>query len=351
MREGLSFDDVLIVPNQHCEIGSRKDPDVSVVLDEERDLVLSEPVIASPMDTVASPELLGAMSAAGTFGIMHRYGSYRDQVETVAAARELALAERAMVFENDLFAVSIGSKDAFCDDLDELLDCVSIVCVDVANGDSVDSVNMVRNLRRYQPNLHIIAGNVATPQGFHRLCEAGADSIRVGIGPGSACSTRTMTGIGVPQLTAIMWCREIADNYNVKLIADGGIRTPADLSKAMAAGADIAMLGSAFAGSAESPGDVFEDENGRLVKKFRGMASEAAQRSRGTKGKIVPEGVEGTVPYRGTVRDVIDFYVGGLRSSMTYVNARNLDEYWMNTEFMKVSKAAVVESNPHLGKL
>ncbi|MGW8179429.1 MAG: guanosine monophosphate reductase [bacterium] len=341
MREGLTFDDVLIVPNHHSMVKSRQDPDVSVEFDETKRLV--EPVIASPMDTVASPELLAELSTLGTFGIMHRYCSKADQLET------LKRAEKLLVAGEELYAgIALGTKEDFDDEV-FLCACerASVLCVDVANGDSVDSVDTVRNLRRVFPDKHIMAGNVATPQGFVRLADAGADSIRVGIGPGSACSTRTMTGIGVPQLTAIMWCREAADDWNVRLIADGGIRTPGDLSKAMAAGADLVMLGSIFAGAAESPSELVEDERGRLVKYYRGMASTAAQEARGASKAIVPEGVEGMVPYRGTCKDILTQFVGGLRSSMTYVNANDLDEYWMNTEFMKVSQAGVVESNPH----
>lgn len=346
MREGLSFDDVLIVPNHHSMVESRQDPDVSVAFDENKTLV--EPVIASPMDTVASPELLAGLSSLGTFGIMHRYCSKADQLET------LKRAEKLLVAGEELYAgVALGThEDLDDDDLLAVCEMASVLCVDVANGDSIGSVDTVRNVRRLFPEKHIMAGNVATSGGVVRLGDAGADSVRIGIGSGAACSTRTMTGIGVPQLTAIMWCREAADDWGVKLIADGGIRNPGDLCKALAAGADLVMLGSIFAGSHESPSELTEDEYGNPVKYYRGMASKAAQDTRGGLRVIVPEGVEGTVPYRGTVQDILTQFVGGLRSSMTYVNAQNLDRYWMNTEFMKVTQAGLTESNPHdLGSL
>lgn len=332
---GLSFDDVLLVPHPHSTVTSRSLPDTSVGLDRISRR-LRTPIIASPMDTVTEIDMLRKMSKLGGLAILHRYMDVGRQVEMLDAA-----------FSPDEYSLgaAIGSKEEDMDRLKAIRRFIDVVCIDVANGNHVAAVEQVRRVRDAYPDLHIMAGNVATENAFHRLDMAGADSIRVGIGPGSACSTRTMTGMGVPQLTAIMDC-----DYTERkalLIADGGIRSPGDLCKAIAAGADAVMLGGVLAGTDASPGHVIELADGTQVKKFRGMASAGAQLSRGTEGNIVPEGIEGYVEYTGTLEDTILQYDGGLRSSMSYVDALTLTEYRRGVSFIKITPGGLRESNPH----
>jgi IMP dehydrogenase len=203
------------------------------------------------------------------------------------------------------------------------------------------------------PDLPVVAGNVATPEGTEALIKAGADAVKVGVGPGSICTTRVVAGVGVPQLTAVMECSEVARKYDVPIIADGGIRYSGDIVKALAAGAESVMVGSIFAGTEEAPGETILYQ-GRKYKAYRGMGSLGAMRSGsadryGQEGenKFVPEGIEGMVPYKGTVKDVVHQLVGGLRSGMGYVGARTIKELQEKAVFVKITPAGVKESHPH----
>ena len=203
------------------------------------------------------------------------------------------------------------------------------------------------------PELQVIAGNVATGEATLDLIKAGADAVKVGIGPGSICTTRVVTGIGVPQITAIMSCVEVAKQYDVPIIADGGIKYSGDITKALAVGASVVMIGSLFAGTSESPGEE-ELYEGRRFKVYRGMGSMGAMQA-GSKDryfqedakKLVPEGVEGRVPYRGPLGDVVFQLMGGLRSGMGYVGAHNLNELYQKSKFVKISGAGLTENHPH----
>ena len=334
---GLSFDDVLLVPHPHSTIQSRSLPDPSVSLDRVSRR-LRTPIIASPMDTVTGASMLYELSALGGLAILHRYNTIEEQRDILNSAWERTEGQLT-------FGAAIGSKSEDMERLEAIRPFIEVVCIDVANGNHVAAVDQVRRVRDSYPELHIMAGNVATENAFHKLDMAGADSVRVGIGPGSACSTRTMTGMGVPQLTAIMDCDY--SERSAALIADGGIRNPGDLCKAIAAGADAVMLGSVLAGTHASPGVMFENAQGQQLKRFRGMASEAAQRARGTEGNIVPEGVDGFVEYTGPLENTILKYDGGLRSSMSYVDALTLTEYRRGTTFIKITPGGLRESNPH----
>ena len=336
---GLSFDDVLLVPHPHSTVRSRSHPDTGVDLDRISRR-LRTPIIASPMDTVTGLEMLRRMTAAGGLAILHRYMSIEEQVEILDAAFD-----RNKLFDQPTLGAAIGSKAEDMKRLSAIAPYIEVVCIDVANGNHVAAVEQVHRVREVYPNIHIMAGNVATEGAFHRLDMAGADSIRVGIGPGSACSTRTMTGMGVPQLTAIMDCDY--SERRAALIADGGIRSPGDLCKAIAAGADAVMLGGVLAGTDASPGEVMQGPEGKQLKQFRGMASAGAQLDRGTEGNVVPEGIEGHVEYSGTLEDTILMYDGGLRSSMSYVDALTLTEYRRGTSFIKITPGGLRESNPH----
>jgi len=229
---------------------------------------------------------------------------------------------------------------------------VDVIVIDTAHGHSKRVIEKLREIKSCFPNLEVIAGNVATAEGAKALAEAGADGIKVGVGPGSICTTRVVAGTGVPQLSAIMEAVSEAKLKDVPVIADGGIRYSGDIVKALAAGAESVMIGSIFAGTEEAPGETILYQ-GRKYKAYRGMGSVSAMREGGSDryfkegGKIVPEGVEGMVPYKGSVKDVVDQLVGGIKSGMGYVGAKNIRELQEKARFIKVTYAAVRESHPH----
>ena len=225
---------------------------------------------------------------------------------------------------------------------------VDIIGVDTAHGHSDKVLNIVKQIKAKYPNLKLIAGNVATADATKALIEAGADVVKVGIGPGSICTTRVVAGIGVPQITAIMDCAEAADKYGKRIIADGGIKYSGDITKAIGAGASAVMIGSLFAGTKESPGEL-EMFQGRSFKVYRGMGSLSAMAA-GSKDryfqedaqKFVPEGVEGRVPFRGPLCDTVYQLMGGLKSGM-----KTIDDLRKNAQFVKITSASLVESHPH----
>ena len=230
---------------------------------------------------------------------------------------------------------------------------VDVIVIDTAHGHSANVLKAVKMVREAYPDLDIIAGNVATGEATKALIEAGVNAVKVGIGPGSICTTRVVAGIGVPQVTAIMDCYEVAKEYGIPIIADGGIKYSGDMTKAIAAGANVCMMGSIFAGCDESPG-TFELFQGRKYKVYRGMGSIAAMEN-GSKDryfqqdakKLVPEGVEGRVAYKGTVEDTVFQLIGGIRSGMGYCGAKDIESLKENGKFVKISAAALKESHPH----
>ena len=230
---------------------------------------------------------------------------------------------------------------------------VDVIVVDSAHGHSKNIINAVREIKTAFPDLQVIAGNVATGAATKALIEAGVDAVKVGIGPGSICTTRVVAGIGVPQVTAIMDCYEAAKEYGVPIIADGGIKYSGDITKAIAAGANVCMMGSMFAGCDEAPGD-FELFQGRKYKVYRGMGSISAMEN-GSKDryfqedakKLVPEGVEGRVAYKGSIEDTVFQLIGGLRSGMGYCGAPDIETLKATGKFVKISAASLKESHPH----
>lgn len=253
-----------------------------------------------------------------------------------------------------LVGAAIGiSKDTF-ERAEALVKAgVDVITVDSAHGHHINIIDSVRKLREVYPDLTIIAGNVATGEGTRELIEAGASVVKVGIGPGSICTTRVIAGIGVPQITAIYDCATVAKEYGVPIIADGGIKYSGEITKAIAAGASAVMLGSMFAGTEESPGEA-EIYQGRRFKAYRGMGSLAAMKQ-GSKDryfqdddkKLVPEGIEGRVAYKGPLADTIHQLIGGLRSGMGYCGTQNLEELRNDTHFIRISGAGLRESHPH----
>jgi len=243
-------------------------------------------------------------------------------------------------------------------DTDERVDAlvkaqVDVIVVDTAHGHSKGVIETVKKIKLRYPNIQVVAGNIATAEAARDLIEAGADCVKVGIGPGSICTTRVVAGIGVPQITAIMDVAKVAKEYGIPVIADGGIRYSGDITKALAAGADVVMIGSLFAGCEESPGEC-EIYQGRRFKVYRGMGSLSAMKA-GSKdryfqedaSKLVPEGVEGRVPYKGPLEDTVFQLIGGLKSGMGYCGARTIKELQQKAKFVKVTQAGVRESHPH----
>ena len=232
---------------------------------------------------------------------------------------------------------------------------VDVVCVDTSHGHSQNVITMIKTISKKFPDLELIGGNVATREGAKALIEAGVDSVKVGIGPGSICTTRIVAGVGVPQLSAVMDCAEVCAKNEIPLIADGGIRYSGDVAKALAAGADLIMLGSLLAGVEESPGELILLE-GRSYKVYRGMGSLGAMNEGSADRyfqddtefkKYVPEGIEGRVPYKGRLSDVIYQLTGGVRSAMGYCGVKTIQDMKEKTEFVRVTHAGMIESHPH----
>ncbi len=253
-----------------------------------------------------------------------------------------------------LCGAGVGITDDMMERIEALVKSqVDIIAIDSAHGHSLNVINAVKNIKSAYPDLQVIAGNVATKEGCLDLIKAGADCIKVGIGPGSICTTRIVAGIGVPQISAIMECYDVAKKHDIPIIADGGIKYSGDLTKAIAAGASACMMGSMFAGCDESPGS-FELYQGRKYKVYRGMGSIAAMEQGsadryfqdGSK-KFVPEGVEGRVAYKGSVEDIIFQMIGGVKSGMGYCGCENIKALHKNSKFIKISAAALKESHPH----
>lgn len=253
-----------------------------------------------------------------------------------------------------LCGAAVGITNNVLERVDALVNAqVDVIVIDSAHGHSLNILNAVKLIKEKYPDLQVIAGNVATGAATKALIEAGVDAVKVGIGPGSICTTRVVAGIGVPQITAVMDCYEVAGEYGIPIIADGGIKYSGDMTKAIAAGANVCMLGSIFAGCDESPG-TFELYQGRKYKVYRGMGSIAAMEN-GSKDryfqsdakKLVPEGVEGRVAYKGTVEDTVFQLMGGLRSGMGYCGTATIEDLKEKGCFVKISAASLKESHPH----
>ncbi len=330
---GLTFDDVLLVPKK-SEVRSRRDPDLHSLV--TRKIRLKTPILSANMDTVTESEMMIAMHQMGGLGILHRFLSVEDQVRMVHVAKDGGC---------EVLAASIGVNEEDRARARALVAAgVSILTIDIAHGHSVSMLETLDVIKQHAPNVEIIAGNVATPEATEELIKAGASSIKVGIGPGSMCTTRIITGCGVPQLTAIALCAEVGAQYDVPVIADGGIKTSGDIVKAFAAGASAVMLGSMLSGTLETPGEI---KNGR--KQYRGMASKAAQVSwrGGVPEGMAPEGESEYIPIKGRVKDVILELTGGIRSGMSYLNAESLPQIQQNARFIEMSGAGFAESKAH----
>jgi IMP dehydrogenase len=335
MKKTYCFDDVLLTP-QHSDIKSRSEINIGSDLDKNAKFKL--PVISSPMDTVTEMNMANAMAAAGGLGIIHRYNTIEHQAIMV---KDCYYAGASNV------AAAIGMTGDCFERASELVRAgANILCVDVAHGHHEMMRTTLKQLKNlFDDKIHIMAGNVATLEAFDALASWGADSIRVGIGGGSICSTRLVTGHGIPTFQSILDCAQT--RHDVKIIADGGIKTTGDMVKAIGAGADFVMIGSMLAGTSETPGQVFFGKAGKKYKVYRGMASANAQNA--WRGKSsTPEGVSTTVPFRGSVKNILEDIAGGLRSGLSYTGTRSLREFQSKASFIFQSTAGQLESNTHI---
>tara|TARA_R100001509_G_scaffold143548_1_gene99363 strand:+ start:715 stop:1779 length:1065 start_codon:yes stop_codon:yes gene_type:complete len=347
-RNTLAFDDVLLVPKR-SDIESRREIET---LSSMGQTTLSLPVLSSPMDTVTEARMASAMSKAGGMGIVHRYNSLkeqcaivRDAVKSGAANIGAAVGVTGDYVERALALHGSGAKN---------------ICIDVAHGHHSNVETAIKRLKDvFSDTVTVIAGNVATPEGYYDLSSWGADAVRVGIGGGSICSTRIQTGHGVPTLWSVLGCAMERDviRHGVRedtegivpaaIIADGGVKTAGDIVKALAAGADFVMLGSMLAGTTETPGSLMQSTSGKSFKSYRGMASREAQEEwKGVANSL--EGVATTVPYKGPVDLVLSDISQNIRSGLSYTGARNIRELQLNREFIIQTSASQVESSTHI---
>lgn len=338
--DALCFDDILLVP-QRSSVTSRHNVNLAMRIGNGKRIVtLDLPVIAAPMDTVCDAAMCIAMSKAGGLGILHRY--MPDDMQVTLA--------KSLVHDGFKFGVAIASNNGFLEQAKRLHDVgTKILLVDTANGHGEYAVHAVSRLRDLFDDIHIMAGNIGTADGFARLSQAGADSIRVGIGGGSACTTRLVSGHGMPTLASVIECdkwQEAFGNYSCSIIADGGIRNSGDMVKSFAAGANAVMVGSMLAGTDESPGSVFINEKNQHVKAFRGMASREAQND-ATGNVSVAEGISTTIPHKGSVNAILDDIRGGLGSGCSYSGCHSLFELSSVSKYIRVSYASSHESKPH----
>ena len=471
IREGLTFDDVLLVP-KFSDVSSRSQTDLSTKL--SRNISLNIPLISANMDTVTEASMAVTIAREGGIGIIHRFLTIQEEVNEVLKVKRSGsvmienpytissdqtiqdafnimnekqvsgllvvesssklvgiLTERDVLFEplncskpvkelmtknvvtaklgidlpgakeilkknrieklpivddnnlvkglitsqdisnlekypnaskdnkgRPIVGAAVGVKGDFMERTEALIDAgVDTVVVDIAHGHSENAISTVKNIKKAFPNCEVIAGNVATAQGTEDLIKAGVDAVKVGVGSGSICITRIITGSGVPQLTAVLDCAKVGQKYDVPIISDGGTRNSGDATKALAAGASSIMVGSILGGTDEAPGTTITKNNKRF-KIYRGMASLAASVGRKTKetGNVdltddlndyVAEGVEAMVPYKGSVTDIITQITGGIRSGLSYCGAHNIKQMHANAEFIKISRAGFAESQPH----
>ena len=469
IREGLTFDDVLLVP-KYSNITSRSQTSLATKL--SRNISLNIPLVSANMDTVTESAMAVVMAREGGIGIIHRFLTIKEEVnevlktkrsgsvmiekpyvigpdQTVSEAIEymqekgvsgllvangelrlagiltsrdvqfadsshlvkdvmtkdvitakpgislddakdilqkhriekLPLVDEKQVIKGlitskdiierenfpsaskdkkgrPLVGAAVGVKGDFMERAEALMEAeADIIVVDIAHGHSENALSTVRHLKKAFPNCELLAGNVATAKGAEDLIKAGVDAVKVGVGSGSICITRVVTGSGVPQLTAVMDCAKVGKEYDIPIISDGGTRTSGDVTKALAAGASSVMIGSLLGGTDESPGSTIM-KNGKRFKIYRGMASLTASLGRKSKesgfvsldddlNDYVAEGVEAMVPYKGSVTDIIKQLTGGIRSGLSYCGAHNIQQMQENTEFIKMSSAGFVESQPH----
>ncbi|HJA73523.1 MAG TPA: IMP dehydrogenase [Candidatus Limosilactobacillus faecipullorum] len=359
-KKGITFDDVLLIPAESHVLPNEVDLSVQLA----KNLKLNLPFISAGMDTVTESSMAIAMALQGGLGVIHKNMSIQAQAGEVANVKGVALngnfAKAAVDDQNRLLvAAAVGVTSDTFERAEALFEAgADAIVIDTAHGHSAGVLRKIKEIRQHYPTQTLIAGNVATGDATRALFDAGVDVVKVGIGPGSICTTRVIAGVGVPQITAIYDAATAAKEYGKPIIADGGIKYSGDIVKAIAAGGNAVMLGSMFSGTTEAPGEVFED-HGKKYKAYRGMGSVGAMaQSHGSSdryfqggvneaNKLVPEGIEARVEYKGDVADIIFQLVGGLRSGMGYCGAPDIQSLIDNAQFVQISNAGLRESHPH----
>ncbi len=360
---GLTFDDILLLPS-YADF-DRADIDLSTKL--TKNISLSIPFVSAPMDTVTEAEMAIALAKLGGIGIIHRNLPVSEQAEQVQKVAK----------EKLLVGAAVGVSTGFEERVEALIKAgVSVLVVDSAHGYALPVINAIKTIKKKFPKVDIIAGNIATYDGAEALIKAGADGLRVGMGPGAICTTRIISGMGVPQATALKETVRAATKHGIPVIADGGIKYSGDMVKALALGASSVMMGGFFAAAEEAPGkklmlkkeqvpqrfrSIFsKDRSSYLFKEYRGMGSIGAMK-KGAQIKsedefhgknygdrvLVAEGVEGLVPVKGGVREIIDQAIGGIKSGMYYVGAQSLPNLYKKAKFIQITHASLTESHPH----
>jgi IMP dehydrogenase len=333
MRRAYTFDDVALVP-QFNNVPSRTEPNLETWLTHSRKMQM--PILAANMDSVIGEELADVLLEHGSVPIFHRFTTGQMQEVWVKKYSEKTF-------------VSLGIKQESLTIAQRLLDLGALgVCIDVAHGHSDKMFRLIEELKKSHPTKEIIAGNVCTAMAYHDLVNAGADAVKVGVGPGAACTTRMVTGFGVPQFTAIQECALIAEKLRIPLIADGGIRNSRDVVLALAAGASSVMIGKLFALTTESAALKRLDSDGYMEAKYRGQASEDFQNDfyGALKQHTVAEGIDFWAKVSGTAHELIHLLLGGIRSGLTYGGARNVKELQRKAEFVEITSSYLAESAP-----
>ena len=344
IKEALTFDDVTMAPKYSEVLPSEVDTSTKL----SSNLTLKIPLLSSAMDTVTESKMAIAIAKAGGIGVIHRNLEIKKQIEEIKKVKRLKL----------LVGAAVGAGPLELRRAEAILKVkVDLIVVDTAHGHSKKVAEIIRVIKKSKTNkTTLCAGNIATAEAAKFLIKLGVDIVKVGIGPGSICTTRLVAGIGMPQLSAILEVQKGLKNKKAKIIADGGIKYSGDIAKALSAGADAVMIGSLFAGSAETPGKLIK-KNGKLFKSFRGMGSVGAmnkgsadryfQTKQKDTSKYVPEGVEGFVKYKGDVKSIIYKLIGGLKSSMGYLGAKKVLNLKNKPNFVKITKAGFYESMVH----
>ena len=343
IKDSFTFDDVTLVPQYSSVL-----PSETITASKlSNNLNLQIPLMSSAMDTVTESKMAIAISKSGGIGVIHRNLSIEKQVIEVQKVKK----------SNCLVGAAIGVNPKDLERAEELSKVkTDLIVIDTAHGHTQKVLNMISKNKKKLKNCTLCAGNIATGKAAKFLADSGVDIVKVGIGPGSICTTRLVAGIGVPQLSAVLDVKKALKNYRTKIVSDGGIKFSGDLAKAIAAGADAVMIGSLFSGTMESPGKIIKYK-GKLYKNFRGMGSVGAmavgsadryyQKKSKDVSKYVPEGVEGMVKFKGTVKKIIYNLVGGLKSSMGYLGAKTIKDLQKKGEFIKITKAGFYESMVH----
>ena len=335
-HEKITLDDILIVPG-YSEIETRKNIDISNWLG--KDIHCDIPIISSPMTTISEEKMCIEMYYNGGLGILHRFNSIKEQCKMVERIKK--------VNNNILFGAAIGVKK---EDIERAIKLyqyeVVFIVIDIAHAHSILVERMIKSLRDSGIGCHIMAGSIATKQAYIDLCQWGVDSVKVGIGPGSICQTRAKTGCGYPLAASLIEIVEEKKNLNIPICVDGGMKTPGDITKCLALGADFIITGRLLTGTDETPGEIIT-KNNKKYKLYAGMASKVVQNNKKDKTYSI-EGVSKLVKYKGSVKNVIENIVQNIKSGFSYVGANNLKELREKAKFVRISQASYLEGLPHI---